>query len=77
MAEFTFPNKKKDLVIHVKKEEGEWLFEQIPGISVNNPLSKTFGELEKSFEQHTHGDFVLFWNSRDMKQLRESGLLML
>ncbi len=77
MAEFTFSNKKKDLVIHLKKEEGEWLSEQIPGISVNSQFSKTFTELEKSFEEQTNGDFVLFWISRDMKQLRESGLLML
>ena len=77
MAELTFPNKKKNLVIHLKKEEGEWLSEQIPEILVNNQLSKTFAELEKSFEEQTDGDFVLFWNSRDIKQLRESGLLML
>ena len=39
--------------------------------------AEAFAELEKSFEEQTDGDFVLFWNSRDMKQLRESGLLML
>ena len=77
MAELTFPNKKRDLVIHLKKEEGEWLSEQIPEILVNNQFPKTFAELEKSFEEQTDGDFVIFWNSRDMKQLRESGLLML
>ena len=77
MAELTFPNKKKNLVIHLKKEEGKWLSEQIPEILVNNQLPKTFEELEKSFEEQTDGDFVLFWNSRDIKQLRESGLLML
>ena len=69
--------KKKNLVIHLKKEEGKWLSEQIPEILVNNQLPKTFEELEKSFEEQTDGDFVLFWNSRDIKQLRESGLLML
>lgn len=77
MAELTFTNKKKDLAIHLKKEEGEWLFEQIPAISINNQTTITFAELEKSFEQQTGGHFVLFWNSRDIKQLRESGLLML
>jgi len=77
MAELTFLNKKKNLVIHLKKEEGKWLSEQIPEILVNNQLPKTFEELEKSFEEQTDGDFVLFWNSRDIKQLRESGLLML
>ena len=77
MAEFSFPNKKKDLVIHLKREEGNWLVQQIPAISVHNRSLVTFSELEKSFEHQTGGDFVLFWNSPVMKQLRENGLLML
>jgi len=77
MAELTFSNKKHDLVIQLKQAEGEWLMEQIPALSVNNPAQITFGELEKSFEQHTGDDFVLFWNSPAIKELRENGLLML
>lgn len=77
MAELTFSNKKHDLVIQLKQAEGEWLFGQIPALSVNNLAQTTFGELEKSFEQHTGDDFVLFWNSPAMKELRENGLLML
>jgi hypothetical protein len=77
MAELTFSNKKHDLVIQLKQAEGEWLFEQIPALSVENSLQTTFGELEKSFEQHTGEDFVLFLNSPAMKELRENGLLML
>ena len=77
MAELTFSNKKKDLVTQLKQAEGEWLVEQIPELSVYNPAQITFGELEKSFEQHTGDDFVLFWNSPATKELRENGLLML
>ena len=77
MAELTFSNKKHDLVIQLKQAEGEWLFGQIPALSMNNPAQTTFGELEKSFEQHTGEDFVLFWNNPAMKELRENGLLML
>jgi len=77
MAELTFSNKKHDLVIQLKQAEGEWLFEQIQALSVNNPIQITFGELEKSFEQHTGDDFVIFWNSPAIKELRENGLLML
>jgi len=77
MAELTFSNKKQDLVIQLKQQEGEWLFAQIPNLSVSNSIETTFGELEKSFEQHTGDDFVLFWNSLAMKELRENGLLML
>ena len=77
MAELTFSNKKNDVVIQLKQAEGEWLMEQIPAILINSPKQITFAELEKSFEQHTGEDFVLFWNSPAMKELRENGLLML
>ena len=77
MAELTFSNKKQDLVIQLKQQEGVWLMEQIPALSVNSPAQKTFAELEKSFEQHIGDDFVLFWNSPAIKELRENGLLML
>ena len=77
MAELTFSNKKQDLVIQLKQTEGEWLMAQIPTLSVNNPAQITFGELEKSFEQQTGDDFVLFWNSQVIKELRQDGLLTL
>jgi radical SAM superfamily enzyme YgiQ (UPF0313 family) len=77
MAELTFSNKKHDLVIQLKQPEGEWLMEQIPALSVYNPAQTTFGEFEKSFEQQTGDDFVLFWNSPSIKELRENGLLLL
>ncbi|HEY3390581.1 MAG TPA: B12-binding domain-containing radical SAM protein, partial [Prolixibacteraceae bacterium] len=77
MAELTFANKKQNLLIQLKQEEGKWLSVQIPKISVCQPSISTFGELEKSFEQETGGDFVLLWNSPVIKQLRENGLLML
>jgi len=77
MAELIFSNKKHDLAIQFKQTEGEWLMEQIPALSVYNTAQITFGELEKSFEKFTGDDFVLFWNSPAMKELRENGLLML
>lgn len=77
MAELSFSNKKNDLVIQLKQAEGEWLMEQIPALSVYNPSQITFGELQKSFEQHTSDDFVLFWNCLAMKKLIKDGLLML
>jgi hypothetical protein len=77
MAELTFSNKKHDLVIQLKQKEGEWLFDQIPVLSVGHSAQITFGELQKSFEQQTGEDFVLFWNSPVIKELRENGLLML
>ncbi|MEI6678789.1 MAG: radical SAM protein [Mariniphaga sp.] len=77
MAELTFPNKKRDLVVQLNQEEGKWLFHQISEISVSNPAPTTYGELEKSFEVQTGADFVLFWHSTAIKQLRENGMLTL
>ena len=77
MAELTFPNKKLNLVIQLKNGEGRWLMEQIQNVLVSNPVQTTYGDLEKSFEEQTREDFVLFWNCPAMKQLRENGLLML
>jgi hypothetical protein len=77
MAELIFSNKKQDLLIQLKQKEGEWLLAQIQSLSVFNLQQITFAELEKSFEQHTGDDFILFWNSPVVKELRENGLLML
>ena len=77
MGELTFPNKKQDLKIQLKHVEGRWLMDQIAGISVGNSVQSSYGELEKSFEEQTGLDFVLFWNSPPIIQLRKNGLLML
>ena len=77
MAELTFFNKKENLTIQFPQKEGQWLYEQIPKLSVSGNLSISFAELGKNFEEHTGSDFVLFWNSTSMKHLRENGLVML
>ena len=77
MAELTFVNRKTSLVLEMKKEEGLWMLDQLLNNLINNTLKITFGELEKSFELQTGNDFVLFWNSPVMMQLRKNGLLML
>ena len=77
MAELTFSNKKQDLVIQLKQEEGKWLFEQILEVSVFLSAQPTFSEIERDFNQHTNEDFILFWNSPAIKELRKNGLLML
>lgn len=77
MAELTFANKKQNLVIQIKQEEGKWMIDQLPEITIHNRSLTTFEELERSFEKRTGEDFVLFWNSPAIKQLRENGLLML
>ncbi len=77
MVELTFINKTKTLHIFLKKEEGEWLLEQLPQLSVSTTgRPKTFGELQSGFELATNDDFILFWNNPEMRNLRENGLVM-
>lgn len=77
MAELTFFNKKENLHVQLRQNEGKWLSDQIPELSVYSNKSSTFSELERNFEEQTRGDFVLFWNSSALKNLRENGLVML
>jgi radical SAM superfamily enzyme YgiQ (UPF0313 family) len=59
------------------KDPGIWLTRVLNEISIENSNPKTFGELEKDFEATTGTDFILFWNSKNMQKLRNSGLLVL
>jgi len=77
MAELTFPNKKGELTIQLKQLDGTWLMERIPELQVGNQQDITYGQLEAGFAEQTGNDFVLFWNSPPIIQLRNNGLLML
>jgi hypothetical protein len=77
MAELTFLNKKENLILQLPQSEGRWLMEQIPRLSVASNQTTVFVDLSTSFETETGNDFILFWNSTGMKNLRENGLLML
>ena len=60
--------------ITVPKEEGEWLLDALERISVHTGNTATFGQLKADFETHFE-DFELFWFSKPVQSLRESGLL--
>ena len=77
VAELTFFNKKQNLALNFNRNEGKWLAEQIPQLSVRSNNQGSFGELSRDFEEQTGGDFILFWNSTAMKKLRENGLVSL
>ena len=77
MAELTFFNKKENLIIQLPQKEGKWLSVQITELSVSSNKSIAFSEQEKTFEEQTGSDFVLFWNSHAVKELRGNGLVTL
>lgn len=77
MCEIVFYLNAKNLVLNLKHEEGEWLYDTLISLNISNGKNYTFGELQTSFEEKTNGDFILFWNSSQIKTLRKNGLIVL
>jgi len=76
-TELTFFNKKGNMVIQLPQKEGQWLFGQLPSLSISSNQSVSFSKLSNDFEEQTGNDFLLFWNSTSVKHLRDNGLLIL
>jgi len=77
MASLTFYNKKDSFDIQTSKEQGVWLKEILLKISVNNSKIFSYQEVKIDYEKAELEDFELFWFSKPIKILRESGLLVL
>ena len=60
----------------MEKDKGLWLLELLKLISLQNK-PQTFGQLKTNFENHFKDDFELFWYSKPIDVLRDSGLLIL
>ncbi|MFT7187388.1 MAG: hypothetical protein ACI9AV_000640 [Sediminicola sp.] len=74
LLKLSFHGKMESKEITVPKEEGEWLLDALERISVHTGNTATFGQLKADFETHFE-DFELFWFSKPVQSLRESGLL--
>ncbi|WP_306352932.1 B12-binding domain-containing radical SAM protein [Flavobacterium sp. '19STA2R22 D10 B1'] len=77
MATLTFHDKKESFSIQTNKEEAEWLLSILALISVSNAKIHTFQEVKANAETAGIEDFELFWYSKPVNTLRESGLLVL
>lgn len=77
MASLTFHSKKDSFDIQTSKEHGIWLQELLSKIAVNNAKIYTYQEVKSDYEKSDLEDFELFWFSKPMKTLKESGLLVL
>lgn len=77
MAELSFSNRNKEVVIQLKKQEGSWMEENLPKLSVTATNPTSYHQLKTAFEEQTGDDFLLFWNSPPMLTLRENGLIIL
>lgn len=77
MAALDFHSKKDVFSIQTNKEQGIWLAELLSKISVLNSKTYTFQEIKSDYENAGLEDFELFWYSKQLKTLKESGLLVL
>jgi len=76
MLKLTFQDRKQSFSIQTNEKEGEWLVETLGKTAISNAKIYTFQELKSDFEK-TMDDFELFWFSKPIHTLRDSGLLVL
>ena len=73
MTKLTFHFKSDAVEITLEKDFANWLVNILPSIAMKSSLLK---DIKQDFETHFE-DFELFWFSKPMKTLRDSGLLIL
>lgn len=76
MMNLTFHQKTHSFEILLEAEKGNWIVNKLEILSVFNDKKTTFNQLKIDFEQ-TFEDFELFWFSKPITTLKESGLLVL
>jgi hypothetical protein len=76
MIKLTFHNKTQTFDISVNAEEGKWLVKTLEKISVYSENNMTFSQLKADFEKQ-FDDFELFWFSKPIQTLKNSGLIAL
>ena len=76
MMSLTFHDKKETFTIQTNENQGKWLVYMLEKLSVFNDKIVTFQEIKTDFEINFE-DFELFWYSKPINTLKESGLLVL
>src|SRR5690606_28081409 len=73
----TFHSKNDELQMEVDQKTGEWLQQFIRELKESPKGVVSFAQMKQSFEAHTNEDFEPFIFSKQGKQLRDFGLLVL
>lgn len=76
-AELTFRFKNNYERLIFDEAEGLWLANILQELHIESDKQINFDQLRDSFDQSTKGDFILFWNSKNMQKLRAHGLIVL
>ncbi len=74
MLKFTFHLKDNSVTINLDKENGDWLINVLPSLSIVNKKLRSFSELKTDYE-NDYPNFELFWYSKPINILRDNGLL--
>lgn len=77
IASLTFQSKQASTNIRVDKEQGIWLADMLPKLSVDNTKTWTVQEVKESYEAAGFDDFELFWDNKPVNSLYKFGLLTL
>jgi hypothetical protein len=77
IAELTFYTKEETIQLQMSEEQGKWLEEILPLISVSSPKNWNFQELQDHYYTKIKEDFEPFWYGKSISQLRDFGLLVL
>jgi hypothetical protein len=70
-------NKREDVKVRMEVKEAEWLATWLPKLKPDGEKTFLLSELKKDFEQNDIGDFEAFFQSPEMDEIRNIGLLIL
>lgn len=76
-AALTFHDKRHAFTVELNEAEGNWLAAILPELSVSNKGNWTVQQLKLAYENAGLEHFELFFTSKSLQTLRESGLLVL
>lgn len=76
MVELIFHRKNDIVQLNLPKEQGVWLNQIMPRLSVHAEKRMTFQALKTEYEAQFNDDFEPFWYGKPLKPLKESGLLV-
>lgn len=77
MVELTFHSKNDIVQLNLPKEQGNWLNQILPNMSVHAGKSCSFQDAKKHYENAISEDFEPFWYGKGLQPLRDAGLLVL
>lgn len=75
-VQLSFNGKTSHFEINLTHEEGTWLIKMLKDCSISTKKQMNYQQIKEDFENQLE-NFELFWYSKQMEKLKESGLLLL